>query len=113
MKMTEILPVLLSVATIVVVAVVERHSKAVAAVTATMPIGVPLALWVVIARNQGRRQEVMTVLTREMLVGIVGTVVFLVVAYFAARAGWRLLPVIVAGYAGWGATLGAFALFRS
>ena len=36
---------------VIVVAVVERHSRIVAAITAVMPLGAPLALWIVYAAN--------------------------------------------------------------
>ena len=113
MKWTEILPVLLSIATIIVIAVVEKHSKTVAAVTATMPIGVPLALWVVLSRNPDHQQHaLMPSLTRDMLIGVVGTVAFLLAAHAAARSGWRLIPVLVVGYVAWATVLGIGFMYR-
>jgi hypothetical protein len=72
---------------------------------ATMPINVPLALWVVYAGANGDRGT-MAEFTGSMLIGIFPTVFFLVVVALAARAGWRLAPMLAAGYAVWGVCLG-------
>ena len=53
MKLQDILPVLVSIAVIVLVAVVEKQSKLIAAITATMPMTAPLALWIVYSSADG------------------------------------------------------------
>lgn len=98
-------PVLVSIGIIVAVAVVRAHSRTAAAVLATMPINVPLALWVVYAGAGGDR-AIMAQFTQAMLIAIGPTVGFLLVVWLAARAGWRLAPMLAAGYAIWGASLG-------
>lgn len=108
MKAQEVLPVLLSILVIVAVAVLEKHSRLFAALTATMPLSAPLAMWVVYAANQGR-VEVMQRFNLGLLLGLLPTLAFLLVAYLAARAGWKLLPMILAGYTAWG--VGAVLLF--
>ena len=55
MKTQDILPVLLSIVVIILVAVLEKQSKFAAAITATMPIGATLALWIVYSANDGDR----------------------------------------------------------
>ncbi len=104
MKSQTILPVIFSVIIIILVAILERHSRWVAALTATMPLGAPLALWIVYASVQGEPQEV-TQFSFNMLLGILPTVGFLFFAWLGARAGWKLGPIIVIGYAAWGAGL--------
>jgi len=52
MKWQEILPV------IILVAVLQRQSKLVAAVTATMPVTIPLALRIVYSSSQGEKLAV-------------------------------------------------------
>jgi len=108
MKAHEVLPVVLSMLVILAVAVLEKHSRLFAALTATMPLSAPLAIWVVYAANQGRA-EVIQRFNLGLLLGLLPTLAFLVVAYLAARAGWKLLPMLLAGYAAWG--VGAALLF--
>ncbi len=105
MKVQEWLPVVLSVLIIVMVAVLEKQSKAVAAVTATMPLTIPLAIWIVHASSKGERGEV-TGFTLYLFLGILPTVAFVLAAWLAARSGAKLGGIILAGYATWGAAVG-------
>jgi hypothetical protein len=104
MKSQTVLPVILSILIIILVAVLERHSRWIAAITATMPLGAPLALWIVYASARGETAEVSS-FTQNLLLGILPTLGFLFCAWMAARAGWRLGPILVTGYAAWGAGL--------
>ena len=101
MKSQTILPVIFSVIIIILVAILERHSRWVAALTATMPLAAPLALWIVYASARGESQQI-TQFTFNMLLGILPTLGFLFFAWLGARAGWKLGPIIVSGYAAWG-----------
>lgn len=112
MKYQDYIPVLVSVLIIVSVALLEKQSKLVAAMTATMPIKVPLALWVVYAANQGK-QETMEEFSRSLVVGIIPTLGFLVAAWFASRAGLKLVPTLLIGYGVWGMGVGLAFLFRT
>ena len=103
-KPQTIVPVILSIIVIILVAVLEQHSRWVAALTATMPIGAPLALWIVYASVRGETQAV-SEFSYNMFLGILTTVGFLLLAWFAARAGWRLGPIILLGYGAWGVGL--------
>ena len=53
MKTQDILPVVISVIVIIVVAILEKQSKVIAAITATMPLTAALALWIVYASADG------------------------------------------------------------
>ncbi len=112
MNIQDYLPVILSIFIIIAVAVLQRQSKLVAAVTATMPIKVPLALWVVYAANQGS-QQAMEDFSRSLLVSIVPTIGFLMAAWVAARKGLKLIPTLLVGYLVWGAGVGLTVLFRN
>lgn len=103
-KWNDVLPVVLSVAVIVLVAVVEKQSKTIAAVTATMPLTIPLALWIVYASNEGNPQ-VVEAFTRSMVLGIIPTLAFAVAVWLAARAGLRLVPILLVGYGTWAGVL--------
>lgn len=100
----KVLPVIVSIIVIIIVAILREYSKTLAAITATMPINIPLAMWLVYSTSEnnpdGRFQFV-----EGMVLGIIPTVFFLIVTYFAARAGWALLPTLIAGYSAWGAAL--------
>lgn len=104
-KWQELFPVLISIGVIVSVAVLQKQSKLVAAITATMPLNIPLALWVVYASAGGDRKS-MAEFSLGMLLGGIPTLGFLVVAWLAARYGFKLVPLILLGYAAWGLILG-------
>ena len=104
MKWYEIVPVAISVIVIILVAVLEKQSKLFAAITATMPLAMPLALWIVYSANQGDRAAVEK-FTGGLIVGIIPTVAFAFAIWLAARAGLKLVPILIIGYTVWGATL--------
>jgi len=111
MKWNDVLPVLVSILVIVMVAVLEKYSKLLAAVTATMPLSAPLALWIVYASSRGDRVAVQE-FTSSLLIGIVPTLAFLVTVWLAARAGMKLAPILLLGYATWGAVLALIVSLR-
>lgn len=106
-----VLPVLVSIAIIILVAVLREYSKTVASIAATMPINIPLALWIV-AAGDDHSPVVMAQFTQAILVNIWPTIVFIVIVYLAARAGWRFVPMLAAGYVGWGISLGLILLVK-
>ena len=111
MKTQDILPVLLSIVVIILVAVLEKQSKFAAAITATMPIGATLAIWIVYSANSGD-QETMQDFSVGLLMGIIPSIGFLFAAWFAFRAGLKLMPMLLVGYAVWGTLLGLIILLR-
>lgn len=106
-----VLPVLVSIGIIILVAVLREYSRTFAAIAATMPINVPLALWIV-AAGDDHNPEAMKQFTQAILINFWPTLIFIVIVFLAARAGWRLLPMIAAGYVGWGISLGLILLFK-
>ena len=108
MKSQDIVPVVLSIVVIVLVAVLEKQSKLFAALTATMPLATPLALWIVYSANAGNK-EVVSQFSLSLLLGLFPTLAFLVTVWLAARAGMKLGPMIVTGYSVWG--VGALILY--
>ncbi len=104
MKWHEVVPVALSIVILILVAVLEKQSKLVAAITATMPLTIVLGLWVVYA-SAGGDTEAMESFTSGLIIGIIPSVIFLIAVWFGVRQGLRLLPLIAAGYAAWGACL--------
>jgi hypothetical protein len=101
----QIAPVVISVLIIILVAVVRAYSKTLAAITATMPITVPLALWIVYVAEGGDQAAILH-FTESLFIGVVATATCVVAMWLAAQAGWGLVPIIIVGYLAWGATWG-------
>jgi hypothetical protein len=101
MRTQDVLPVVLSMVIIVLVAILEKQSKLVAAITATMPLAATLALWIVYSSGEGERAP-LEEFSQGLLLGVLPSIGFLVAVWFAARAGLKLVPMILIGYAVWG-----------
>jgi hypothetical protein len=104
----KVLPVLVAIAIIIVVAVLRNTSRAFAAVAATMPIQIPLTLFVVfsgvdVASPTGRAGLI--AFTEGLVIGLFSTLVFTIVIWLAARAGWSLWAMLGGGYAAWAVAL--------
>ena len=108
MKTQDVLPVVLSIVVIILVAVFEKQSKLFAALTATMPLTTPLALWIVYSSNAGDK-TVVSQFSLSLLLGLLPTLAFLITVWLAARAGMKLAPMILSGYGVW--TVGAILLY--
>jgi hypothetical protein len=104
MRWNEILPVVLSMVVVVLVAVLEKQSKFFAAIAATVPLTIPLALWIVYSSSQGERGAVEQ-FSQSLALGMVPTVAFTIALWLGAKAGLKLVPLILTGYAAWGGVL--------
>jgi hypothetical protein len=106
MKSQDIIPILLSILVIILVAVLEKQSKLFAALVAVMPLAAPLALWIVYSSNEGDQVAIWQ-FSLNLLLGLLPTFAFLIAVWLAARAGMKLLPMILTGYGVWavGATI--------
>ena len=112
MKAQDVLPVILSILVIILVAVLEKQSKLFAAITATMPLAAPLALWIVYSSSGGDNEAIST-FTKSMFLGFLPTLAFIVAVWLAARAGMKLGPMILTGYGVWALGAGILYLFRN
>ncbi len=108
MKTQDLMPVILSILVIILVAVLEKQSRLIAAITATMPLAAPLALWIVYSSSGGEKEAVSS-FTLGMFLGFLPTLAFIVAVWLAARAGMKLVPIIATGYGVW--ALGAIILY--
>ena len=104
-------PVLFSIVVIIAVAVIRAYSRTLAGITATMPIIIPLSLWIVWSSTGGDRATVRQ-FTGVLLSGMVGTVGFIVTLWLTARAGWRLAPMLGVSYLVWAAIVGLMLALR-
>jgi hypothetical protein len=108
LKTQDILPVILSILVIILVAILEKQSKLVAALVAVMPLAAPLALWIVYSSNGGD-QAAVSQFSLSLLLGLLPTFAFLIAVWLAARAGVKLVPMILTGYGVW--AVGAVILY--
>jgi hypothetical protein len=103
-----VLPVLVSMAIIILVAVLRSVSRTAAVILATMPINIPLAMYVITnggALSADADRQAFVDFLGGAILGLIPTFLFIVVAYLAARAGWGFWAVMGAGYLAWGVCL--------
>ena len=100
MTSSRILPVIFSIAVLVVVAVVQERSKFLAAIVATMPVSAPLALWIVYAANRDKPEQVAG-FTLSMAGGLIATGAFVLISWLSLRMRQPLGIVLLLGYAAW------------
>ncbi len=112
MRTQDVIPVVISVIVIILIAVIEKQSKTIAAITAVMPLTAPLALWIVYS-SSGGEQTAMSEFTLGLIIGLLPTLGFAVAAWLAARAGMKLGPILLAGYGVWGIGTLLIAFLRS
>jgi hypothetical protein len=106
----QILPVAISVLVIVSIAVLRAHSKTLAAITTTMPLKIPLAVWIIYSVEGSAP---MPDFIGTLLIGMGATVIFTVVLWLAARAGLGLAPMLGVAYLAWMAALGVEYVLRT
>lgn len=111
MKLNEIAPVFISIAILVLIAVLQKQSRLIAGITATMPVTIPLSLWIVYSSSKGETAAVESY-TRGMITGILPTVAFCVALWVGARLGLKLAPMIGAAYATWAVAVALMLLLR-
>ncbi len=111
MKLNEVLPVLISIALLILIAAVQKQSRVLAGIIATMPVAIPLSLWVVYAASQGEKAAVESY-TLGMVMGILPTVAFCIALWIGARWGIKLGGLIGIAYAAWAVSAAALLLLR-
>ena len=104
MKPNEIIPVIVSIVVIILVAVLQKFSKLFAAVTATMPLGIPLAFWIVYSATDGDQQQVEG-FTQDLITGAIPTLGFTIALWLGARQGLKIIPLLLLSYVAWGIIL--------
>lgn len=110
MSAQKVLPVLTSIAIILIVAVLRERSRTAAAIFATMPINMPLALWVVFGGSDASNEQI-EAFVRALIIGLIPGFIWLGVVFGLLKAGAALLAAILGGYAVWAVLIaGLFAL---
>ncbi|MCA9911867.1 MAG: hypothetical protein KC496_00895 [Anaerolineae bacterium] len=107
----EVLPVLVSIAILIAIAVLRHYSETLTAIASVMPLNVPLGIWIFMSAGDKTSAD-LTRFTEALLWNIIPTLIFLVLAWWLSRAGYSLFVVIGGGYVAWGAGLLMIALLR-
>ncbi len=100
MTLQKTLPVIGSIAIILLIAVLRERSRTLAAILVTMPINVPLGLWL-IASSTETDTKVMTEFMRSALLSLIPSVLWLLIVFVTLRAGWTIWQAIGTGYGVW------------
>jgi hypothetical protein len=95
-----VVPVALSVLVIVLVAIVQERSRALAAIIATMPLTAPLAMWIVFSASGGDQRQTADFVA-SMVVGFVASLVFVLACWAGLRQAWGLGATLVVASAAW------------
>src|SRR5438045_9454537 len=94
---SRVIPVIVSIAIIIAIAIVRQYSRAFAAIAATMPINIPLGMWIIYSGTEDR-QAALAEFSEAVLLNILPSLGFIVVAWQMTKAGYPLLPTIFVGY---------------
>jgi hypothetical protein len=101
----QVLPALMSILIIIIVTVVRAYSKTLAAITATMPVTIPLAFWIIYSGSGGDQTTVLR-FVETLFITTVANLFFIVAIFLAVRSGWRLAALFAVAYLVWGVALG-------
>ncbi len=107
MNTQKALPVVASIAIILGVAILRDRSKTLAAILATMPINIPLGLWVVFGGGN-YDQDAAASFARALVPGLLATLVWVIAVYGLLRLGVMLWASILGAYVVWAALVFAF-----
>jgi len=111
MSRDRVVPVLASVAVIVLVALVQERSRHLAAVLASMPLTAPLAIWIVYSATGGDARETAG-FTGSLIAGSLASLAFVVACWTGLRLAWGLLPVLLVAGVVWLAATACAAWLR-
>ena len=108
---SRVVPVIVSIVIIIVIAIVRQYSTTLAAITATMPVNIPLGMWLIYSGSDNH-QAALADFDEAAVMNIIPTIVFLIVAWQLAKAGLPAFQTIFLGYVAWAVCLGLIFLIR-
>lgn len=100
----KIVQIALSVVVIAVIAWIGERYRSAAGILATMPLTIPITL-IIVFQNTGGNHLQVSEFAQAAVVGIIGTVCFLLAAWWAIARACSLPVVILIGYAAWALVL--------
>lgn len=101
MSLAKNAPVIVSILIILTVAYLRNRSHVFAVLAGTMPINLPITLWITFA---GSNEQPATIsdFVRSLFLAMIATMLWVAMVWLATRNGWGLLPALLSGYAVWG-----------
>ncbi len=108
---SKIIPVLVSIGILIAVAILRQYSRTLAAVAAAMPINIPLAMWVIAAGDDSTHTQ-LSEFNEAMVINIVPTLIFIIIAWLMTRSGQSLLPTLVVSYGVWAVSMAMVFVLR-
>jgi hypothetical protein len=109
---SRVAPVLISIAIIIVIAIVRQYSRTLAAIVVTMPINIPLGMWLVYS-GADDPHAALAEFNEALIWNFVPTIIFLIVAWQLAKAGHSAASTILISYIVWAVGLGIMFLIRA
>lgn len=109
--MQKLLPVLISIAIIIGVALLRDRFRTVAALLVTLPINIPLSMWIV-SNGAGAGSSAVYHFARATVIGLFVTLAWVLIVFTALRAGWTLGAAIAAAYGVWAILVGVLFALR-
>ena len=109
----EILPALVSICIIIAIVVLKKYSDSFAAIAATMPVNIPLGMWVFMSGREDKDGALLTNFTGALLLNMFPTMLFIITAWLVLRGGGNLIMAILVGYLVWAIGLGLLHLART
>ena len=100
MTLQKSLPIITSIVIILIVAVLRERSRTLAAILGTMPINMPLVMWIIWS-SPDTTQPIMLGFVRSLVIGMIPTMLWLAIVYLALRGGWQLWTALLSGYVAW------------
>lgn len=104
MTLQKTLPIITSIVIILIVAVLRERSHTLAAILGTMPINMPLVMWIV-WNSPVSDQAIMVGFVRSLIIGMIPTMLWLAIVFLVLRSGWHLGIALLSGYVAWGVLL--------
>ncbi len=101
MTLARTAPVIVSILIILAVAYLRDRSRTLAVIFGTMPVNLPLTLWITFGGIDDS-QGAITDFVRSLLWALIATFLWLIVVWLIVRSGWGLLIAVASGYAAWG-----------
>ena len=95
-----LVPVLLSVLIVILVAVVQEHSRYLAAIIATVPVTTPLAIWIVFSASGGDQRQTAD-FVGTMVIGVVASLAFVLACWLGLHQQWGLPLTLAFGAVVW------------
>src|SRR5436190_11976409 len=94
---SRVIPVIISIIIIIVIAIVRQYSRTIAAIVVTMPVNIPLGMWLVYS-GADNPQQALTEFNEALILNFVPTILFLIAAWQLAKAGHSVIPTILISY---------------